>query len=163
MGDDPLNRLADIDLPAPPHWQPVLTAFGAAAVLVPVLGWLVWRAAARRRRPRGSGMSASRRAAARIDAVRRSWENGEIDDREASYRLACTLRLGLGLDQLDGRCPPALAAHRPQWNATVAALARLRYEPAPEEARLRAGDFARIKDWLDLAGRAAHPEQAGPP
>lgn len=160
MGD-PLKRLADIDLPAPPHWQPVLAGLAAAAVLIPAFGWLAWRAWRRRGGPR-TGPSAPRRAAARIDAARRCWEDGEIDDREASYRLACALRLGLGMDQLEGRCPPALAAHRTQWNTTVAALARLRYEPAPA-ARLRAEDFARIKDWLERAGRTAHPGQAGSP
>lgn len=154
MGDDPLSRLADIDLPGPPDWQPVLTALGAAVVLAPAMVWVTWHLW--RRVPRRGAAPAAERAAARLDALRRRWEGGEIDDREASYRLAALLRLGLGMDQLDGHCPPALTADRTQWAKTVAALGRLRYEPSPA-ARLQAEDFARIKTWVTAAGAPAQP------
>ncbi len=103
-GRRPISRLADIELPGPPDWQPVLTALGAAVVLAPAIVWLTWHLWRRVHR-RGAAPAAAR-AAARLDALRRRWEGGEMDDREASYRLAALLRLGLGLDQLDGTAPP---------------------------------------------------------
>lgn len=159
MGDDPLSRLADIDLPTPPDWQPLTTALGAAAVLAAAVGWLMWRLW-RRHGQRRTESPPGRRAVDRVDAVRGRWEAGEIDDREASYRLASALRLGLGLDQLDARCPPGLAGEETQWGGTVAALGRLRYEPS-SAARLRPEDFARIRQWLIAAGHVAGP-QRGP-
>lgn len=153
MGGNPLNRLADIDLPAPPDWQPLLTALGAAIVLAAALAWLAWRLW------RHPGAPPPRQAAAQIDAVRRRWETGQIDDREASYRLASAIRLGLGMDQLDEHCPPALAAQAAQWRTIMTRLTALRYEPRPA-ARLRAEDFADLKTWLSAAGQTAEPRQA---
>lgn len=146
MGNDPLSRLADIDLPAPPDWQPWLLGAGAVLVLTPPalwLGWRLWRRLTRRRASR----IAPRLAAAQIDGLLHRWREGGIDDREAGYRLAAVLRLGLGMDQLDERCPTALAAYRGQWAETVAALSRLRYRATPAGG-LRTDDFLRIKGWL---------------
>ena len=154
MVDDPLDKLADIELPAPPHWQPLLTGIAAALVIIASAAWLglrLWR------RHRTAAMSPTQRALAHIDALLGEWQRGLMDDREASYRLAALLRLGLGLAQLDVHCPTPLSRDKLQWSRTVAALQRLRYEAAPA-VRLEEEEFARIKAWI--AAAAAQPLSA---
>lgn len=144
MGDDPLARLADIELPAPPHWQPWITGMAVAVTVIAVasgLGIYLWR------RRREKAVSPTQGALAQIDALLSDWRGGRLDDREASYRLAALLRLGLGLEQLDVHCPATLAGDKQQWGRTVAALQRLRYEQAPA-VTLQEEEFARIKAWI---------------
>jgi len=154
MGDDPLTRLADIELPAPPHWQPLLTGIAAALVAFALALWLglrLWR------RYRADTASPPQRALAQIDGLLGDWRHGHIDDREASYRLAALLRLGLGLEQLDVHCPAALSRDKLQWGHTVAALQHLRYEATPA-MRLHEEEFVRVKEWISAAAAHATPE-----
>ncbi len=151
MVDDPLAKLADIELPAPPHWQPLLIGIAAALtaiILAAGLGLHLWR------RQRRDAASPARRALAQVDALLGKWRSGQLGDREASYRLAALLRMGLGLEQLDVHCPATLSRDRQQWGLTVAALQRLRYEATPA-AKLREEEFARIRTWI--AAAAAQP------
>lgn len=149
MGDDPLARLADIELPAPPHWQPWITGMAAALTVIAVvsgLGAYLWR------RQRAATVSPQRQALSQLDALLNDWRSGRLDDREASYRLAALLRLGLGLDQLGVHCPAALADDKQQWGRTVTALQRLRYEKAPNTP-LQEEEFAHVKAWIAAATR----------
>lgn len=154
MGSDPLSRLADIDLPAPPDWQPLLLAVGLTVVLLPLSLWLGRRLWHRWRERR---MSAAQQALREIDPLLCHWQRREIDDREAGYRLAALLRLGLGMDQVDEHCPPPLSRHRAQWGETIGTLQRVRYQATPS-SRLRPEDFMRVRQWLTAAGRPPHRE-----
>ena len=146
MGDDPLTRLADIELPAAPDWQPLMLTTALAVLLVVATGWWLWRMVRRSR----AGTAPRRSAGAHVDTLLQHWQSASMDDREASYHLANTQRLGLGLDQLDSRCPAALAGCEDQWQATLALLQRLRYQRAPN-AQLSSDDFLRIRQWVTLA------------
>lgn len=151
MDGNPLSKLADIDLPPAPDWQPFITgaAVGVVAVLL-VLGGTIylWR----RRRRASAAPAAPRRALGRFEQLARLWRDKRLDDRETSYRLAALLRLSLAVEQLDERCPAVLVRHREQWDATVALLQRLRYQRSPS-ARLREEDFQHIRQWLETAAR----------
>lgn len=156
MGDDPLARLADIELPAPPHWQPWITGMAAAVTVIAAvagLGIYLWR------RRGTTSISPRQQTLTQIDGLLQAWRRAQLDDREASYRLAALLRLGLGLEQLDVHCPAALSHDKQQWGRTVTALQRLRYEQTPA-APLQEEEFARVKAWIATASRppaAAHP------
>jgi hypothetical protein len=158
MGDDTLSKLADIELPAPPHWRPWLTGLAVAFAAITAAAWLgltLWR------RRRTAAVSAPQRALMQIDRLLQDWRRGHLDDRAASYHLAALLRLGLGLAQLDVHCPAAVPDKR-QWGRTVAALQRQRYEAAPTAA-LQEEEFARAKAWIAAAAAQPPSVPAYPP
>jgi hypothetical protein len=150
-GAETLAALADIELPAPPDWRPVMllaTALllCAAAALIIHLRSRPRRAAPSSAPAAGSGRQVSGEALARLDRLRREWSSGTIDARAAAYRLGTLLRLGLGLPQLHAAAPPA-GLDGKEWLETLALLQALRYAPASTQA-LTLEIFARAQRWL---------------
>ena len=136
-----VQRLADIAPPPPPDWRPLW--WGAAALLLLLaLGFLFMR---RPGRP-----DPRRLALRRLDCLERDWRKGHCPDRQAAYRLAALLRLGLGLTDL--RHPPL---PDDEWQAFIARLDAVRYRPAPT-VRLEEAQFLLARRWLTTE----HP--AGP-
>jgi hypothetical protein len=156
--NDSLAALADIELPAPPDWRPLI-ALAAAALAVVVAAIVVY---ARRRRAPAARLSTDRaetgpRAALlRLERLQREWSAGAIDARAAAYRLVTLLRLGLALPQLHPAAPPT-GLNETEWRETLCLLQDLRYRPAPEHA-LTGEVFARAHDWLN---RRAAPVGSG--
>jgi hypothetical protein len=158
--NDNLAALADIELPAPPDWRPLIAL--AAAALAIVIAALVVYARRRRASPAASlaadqAETGPRAALLRLERLQREWSAGAIDARAAAYRLVTLLRLGLALPQLHPAAPPA-GLNETEWRETLCLLQDLRYRPAPEHA-LTGEVFARAHDWLRRCG--APDESAG--
>jgi hypothetical protein len=155
--NDPLAALADIELPDPPaawmpEWLMLVIAIAAAAVVV--LGLAAHRRGARKAAASAPPPAPARaEARRRLDRLRRDWQAGGIDDREAAYRLCALLRIGLGLPQLDPASPPR-SAEPAEWAGMMAELRRLRYRPA--ERGLEARLFDRAAEWLAAPEVRAH-------
>jgi len=156
-GAQSLAALADIELPAPPDWWPVIGL--AAALLLFAAGVLTTHLRSRTRRGTspllltpalspgaGEGEDDSREARTRLERLRQEWLAGAVDARAAAYRLGTLLRLGLGLPQLLPAAPPAGLAPR-EWRETLALLHELRYAPVPART-LTEETFARARRWL---------------
>ncbi len=150
-----LSRLADIELPAAPDWQPFIIAAAViiAITLILTAAWLAWRS---RKHSTGNRQTATPIATAqtRLEQIRMDWQAGKMDDREAAYRLATLLRLGLGLPQLTSECPAHLAANQTAWRDMLHLFEQLRYQQAPQ-VTLTLEVFQRAKNWLASAGRDA--------
>lgn len=155
------QKLADVEAPPPPEWQPLISASVTVAVAV-VLAVALIRLRSRRAHP-AKAADASREALHQLQQLQRAWQRGESDDQESAYRLATLLRLGLGLDQLTETPPPALSAEAQPWRELMQQLNRLRYQPpAVHEDEGQGGDeigaqltpdsFARIERWLRQGG-----------
>ncbi len=143
-----LSQLADI-LPPP--------APGGASWLLPVIGIAVIVAAlvlvwfVKNRRPRKPALPA-REAQQRLAALRAAWQARTLTDREAAYRLAAVLRLGLSLPQLTPRTRPSAVDDEALWRETLTQLQALRYrEQAP--LTLPPHCFDRAERWLAAARR----------
>jgi hypothetical protein len=153
-----LATLADIELPAPPEWRPlILFAIG----LLVLIGMLTGLWFSLRRRGQTAGTPPTRpslqaEALTRLAALRKAWETGIIDDREAGFRLGAMLRLGLGLPQLHATPPPG-SADPLHWTQFVDELRQVRYRP--DRRRLTPAHFDQARDWLCAA--AAHQDAAG--
>ena len=149
-GADPLATLADIELPAPPDWRPLIAAVG---LLLLFAAWaLVLYIRARKRdsipaHPRPPAPETGPRAAlAQLEQLRLEWCSGVLDARTAAYRIGALLRLGLDLPQLLPAAPPA-GLDDEEWRETLQLLQSLRYPQAPAQA-LPPELFDRAQRWL---------------
>ena len=144
-----LSRLADIELPAPPNWQPLLIAGGAIiiALMLIVLTRLYIRHKKKSSSDTGLHLDPALAAHLQLQQLIHDWQSHAINDREAAYRLVTLLRLGLGLPQLTHTCPPHIAADQQAWQETVALCTHLRYQPAPITP-LSLETFQRAGQWL---------------
>lgn len=143
-----LSRLADIELPAAPNWQPLVITVAVIATLTAILiaARLVWRSRRRRADDRQTATPLAM-AQTRLEQTRRNWQAGEIDDREAAYRLATLLRLGLGLPQLPHEHPAHIPVAPSEWREITQLLERLRYQQSSQE-RLSPEMFQHLGRWL---------------
>jgi len=144
-----LQQLADVLPPPAPDgywiaWFLVLVVVTAAAG-----GW--WRM--RRRRTR-DGLAPAHEARRRLRALRDAWQSQSVADRDAAYRLANLLRLGLRLPQLTPERRPATVADAGAWERTLTELHALRYRRAVGSA-LSARCFDLADEWLATAQREA--------
>ena len=143
-----LGRLADIELPAPPDWQPLLIT-GGVIIIVLMLAVLL-RLTIRRRKKisaynsRNSEVTLTARL--KLQQLINDWQSHTSSDREAAYRLTTLLRLGLSLPQLTDTCPPHLADQQ-SWQDTVRLCANLRYQKKPV-THLSLEVFQRVEQWL---------------
>lgn len=153
---DPLAALADIELPAPPDWRPMIVLTAAVLLLILAGALIIHR---RRRRQRNALISpltrspvtgerdgTLREALARLDRLQREWSSGAVDARAAAYRLGALLRIGLGMPQLHPASPPSNPDAR-EWRETLTLLQGLRYAPRPSHA-LTHETFERARRWL---------------
>ncbi len=136
-----LQRLADIAPPPPLHWQ----ALDAFALLALALGLPLAFVLYRRLRARPAGPR--RQALRRLRRLEADWRGGRCDDRQAAYRLATLLRLGLGLSSLDEAPLPAR-----EWRPFLDLLEALRYRPTPTR-RLEEAHFRQARRWLTTTRR----------
>ena len=143
--DEALQKMADVIPPAPPDY----TAwwFGALAVVAiaaAATAALLWR---RQYRKRPVTVSARTAAQRQLQQLCSAWKTNEVGDRDAAYRLAAILRLGLGLPQLSEAPPPSVADDAALWRETLRQLHAQRYAAAgapPLEAAL----FDHAQRWL---------------
>jgi hypothetical protein len=147
---DPLAALADIELPdAPGSAGSALLAIVIAAAVVALSVAIVLRHRQGKHEPIPPQSPApGREARRRLDALHADWLAGELDDREAAYRICAVLRIGLHLAQLmPSRPPPHIQAD--EWAGIVERLQILRYRPAGRGLDEKV--FERIAGWLAAA------------
>ena len=144
-----LNRLADIELPAPPDWQPLLTASGTIIIAL-MLIVLVRLYILRRKKNsiyNNKNSDPALTARLKLQQLIKNWKSHTLTDREAAYQLTTLLRLGLGLPQITPLSPPHLAADQQAWQETVSLCTRLRYHPT-SGMQLSLEVFQRAEQWL---------------
>lgn len=142
-----LQQLADVLPPPAPGWGWAIAAASVAVLLTVAVSW--WWMSSRRRSDRDI---AAPEARLRLRELRMAWRSRQVDDREAAYRLATLLRLGLGLTQLTSSLRPAAIAEARDWDRTLRELDRLRYCDAIGTA-LSPDCFDRAERWLAAAQR----------
>ncbi len=128
--DKLLIRMADIEVPPPPDWAPVLL-YGMLIILLLVLAIAIalawwWRKTARAQQRPVTQQELS--AQHKLEMLQAQWQSGSLPDREAAYRLATILRLGLGLSQLTANCPKHLCHNKKAWLSAIAFLDNIRYQ-----------------------------------
>jgi hypothetical protein len=148
---DVLNKMADIELPAPPDWRPVIIiGITSLIVLVAILRmWYSRRRIQKRHNPHTDIMQSGRV----LEEIKNLWSAGRISDREASYRLTTLLRLELGLAQLPVTCPAELANDSTDWESTIQLFNQLRYKKTAT-MKLSAEEFNFVKRLLKHSGDA---------
>ena len=122
---------------------------GIVCLLVAVVGlWFM------RKRLLRKTSSPAREAQRRIKALSTAWQTHKLSDREAAYRLATLLRLGLALPQLNTQVPPSMVEDHTSWRETLEQLHALRYR---DEAGLSLSSqcFEYTARWLAAAQRQA--------
>ncbi len=145
-----LNRLADIELPAPPDWQPLLITSGIiTACLLAIVTWLYIR---RRKTPHADNKvtgyaSPALTAQIKLQQLINNWQSHAISEREAAYQLTTLLRLGMNLPQFTPDCPAHLASEQQAWHETAMICTSLRYQKT-STIRLSLEIFQRAEQWL---------------
>ncbi len=127
--DKLLIRMADIEVPSPPDWTPALLSgmlIILLLVLVIALAWW-WRKTARAQQHHPV-IKHELPAHHQLEILQAQWQSGSLPDREAAYRLATILRLGLGLSQLTANCPKHLCHKKKAWLSAIAFLDNIRYQ-----------------------------------
>jgi hypothetical protein len=146
-----LSQLADI-LPPPapggPDWM-LLVLVGIVCVLAAAVIVWFWKKHHSRRI-----ILPAREARQRLAALRSAWQSHTLSDREAAYRLATLLRLGLALPQLNMQDRPNMVEDDASWRETLELLHALRYR---DQAGLSLSSqcFERAARWLAAAHRQA--------
>lgn len=158
-----LNRLADIELPSPPDWQPLLIA-GGAVIGVLILTALIYIYIQRREKTRSDdnarpdpAIDPAIIAQEKLQQLIADWQSCAIDDREAAYRLATLLRLGLALPQITRQRPDTVAADQHIWQETIEMCEQLRYQQMPGR-HLSLEILQRAEQWLTNASQTV-PEK----
>lgn len=139
-----LSKMADIELPAPPDWQPVLFVIITLTLLL-AAGLIVWRSIRHNKTP--TSHANIKQSDEVLEELRQQWSAGHITDREASYRLSTLLRLSLGLPQLSTACPANITNDAAVWEKTIRHLHYLRYGKTVQE-KLSSEDFNNAGKWL---------------
>jgi len=145
-----LSQLADILPPPAPGASWMLLVTGSAVVIVAVLALVRFL---KNHRPRKNALPA-REAQQRLGTLRAAWQARTISDREAAYRLATLLRLGLALPQLTPQLRPAAVDDEALWRETLNQLHALRYRDR-SSSDLSPQCFDRAERWLAAAQRQA--------
>jgi len=148
-----LDRLADVQLPAEPVLWPLFVFIGTALTITALI-YLRYR---RQPSPATEPNSNAQQALERLTIVESAWTNGDIDAREAAYRLSTLLRLGLNLPQLNHRRPPAVDNNQ-VWQQTLTLFNQLRYQPHTAQ-QLTNHTFEQLRLWLSTSQHANRGEQ----
>jgi hypothetical protein len=147
-----LSQLADI-LPPPapggPDWL-LLGMIGGICCLV-IVAALLWFIK-KHYSPRSN--SPTREARRRLAALRDEWQSHTLTDREAAYRLATLLRLGLAVPQLSTHIRPSTVKDETLWRGTLEQLQALRYRNESAHS-LSPQCFDHAERWLTTAQRQA--------
>lgn len=139
---DLLRQLADIELPPMPNYDSIIWGvIGLITLLVACA--IVWRRLHKIAQPAHKATV----ALIKLQEVEILWRTKALTPRETAFRLACLLRLGLGLAQLTGDCPASLKTYRQSWSDTITMLDQIRY-PAQIPTDLPYSTFEVIRQWL---------------
>ncbi|MBI5451724.1 MAG: hypothetical protein HY940_10255 [Gammaproteobacteria bacterium] len=139
-----LPQLADLDLPVAPAVWPLVLAITLLILALLLLWWFIWQ-----RKHSTLPTPVTHSALAVIQQIRQQWQLGAIDPREAAYRLATALRLGLNLSRLQADAPPPRLPAA-QWRAALQRLDALRY-PTQSGGDIDDGLFDLITGLLTAA------------
>lgn len=139
-----LSQLADI-LPPPPPSGLDWILLGIVCLLVAVGSLWFLKKRLSRKAP-----SPARQAQRRIKALSTAWQAHKLSDREAAYRLATLLRMGLTLPQLSAHVRPNAVEDDVTWRETLKQLHALRYQDHPNSS-LSNQYFERAERWLAAA------------
>jgi len=153
---DLLTKIADIELPAPPDWWPVITGIVAVTLIIVIFGLLTWRIIKGSKKLDDTSTFTIGHSHVLLERLQDEWSRGRISDREASYQLSTLLRLGLGLPQLTPHCPASLKTDTTVWEETIRIFNQLRYQKIPE-TRLAPDIFSNAKKWL-MSAAADHAD-----
>jgi len=144
---DILNKMADIEIPVPPDWQPVILAASIVLVIGFAVCLIIWQNT-RRNRKQDISLPVNIRHSNRVlEELKDQWATGRITDREASYQLSTLLRLGLGLSQLSSDCPADITGDAITWKKTIRLFNQLRYRKITL-TKLSQDEFDIVKKWL---------------
>lgn len=146
-----LSQLADI-LPPPvpegPDWMLLgMIGFVCLVAVVTLLLFVKWRHSRQDTSP-------AREAQRRLTALRNAWQARTLSDREAAYRLAALLRLGLALPQLSMQQNPHAVEDETSWSEILQRLYALRYRDQ-SGISLSSQCFECAEHWLANAQRQA--------
>ena len=157
-----LKLLADIMLPPAQDWTPL---WWAASFILPALlsTLVVFLAHKRRRKDIAPQTGPSSTPLEELNRIEQEWQSGTLKPRDAAYRLATVLRIGMGLAQLTQQRPPSItgagaqaansgttdAAQDAHWQRVVDGLERIRYRP--DGGQVDAQWFDWIRAWLQSA------------
>lgn len=144
---DPLSNLADIEMPAPPDWWPVIIAAIVATLIIVTLGLFIRHMIKGKNNQRDSSIMTTEQGHLLLDQLEKEWRQGKVNDREASYQLSTLLRLGLGLPQLTPHCPASLKTDTSVWEETIMIFNQLRYKKMPQ-TQLTPDIFKKVSGWL---------------
>jgi hypothetical protein len=140
---DPINQLADVELPFPPDWSAWIAAGAMIVVLSALLAaHLYWR----RRGGALPGVTAES-PAMELQRLDTAWLGQRLAAREYAYRLAALLCHVLRVPQLPRECPSAISDGRSAWPEIVAALEQLRYRQH-EVMTLSEDQLTWIREWI---------------
>ena len=146
-----LSQLADI-LPPPapggPDWLLLIVAGIICILAAAVLVWFWMKHHSQRIK------LPAQEAQRRLAALRSAWQSRTLGDREAAYRLATLLRLGLTLPQLNIQGRPSMVDDDNSWRETLELLHALRYRDQTELS-LTSQSFEHAARWLAAAQRQA--------
>jgi len=143
-----LNSIADIELPAPPNWQPAILI----GIIIFILLFLMLLILQQRSKLIKNKIYKHHQHSAleQLEKIQQHWKIKSINNRETAYQLAAVLRLGLKLEQLQANaCPNILIAQRTTWHDTVTQLNKLRYQ-SHQKDEIESHTFAHIQHWLSL-------------
>lgn len=140
--DEIAAAMADIVLPPAPDWRPAIAV--GAAIAVVAIALAAWRIQQRARR---ACSPVDSDAVAHLDELHQAWAARVVDDREAGYRLAALLRVGLGLRQLRSDSPPRVVTDPNEWANILTLLEHLRYRRRADTG-LSSQVFGRARRWL---------------
>jgi len=138
------RQLADIEMPPAPDWQPLLITAGVLIVFIAV-ALMLYRVNRQKTHPT-ENIAAS--AIAELNKLQQQWQQKELNDHHAAYRLCTLLRIGLQLRQLTATPPQQLASQASQWQSTIEQLKQLRYDHNTNN-QLNSDIFEQIRAWLN--------------
>ena len=164
-----LSLLADIVLPPAQDWTPL--EWAAFFILPALLATLVVFLARKRRQQNIAPQSAQTSTPLQeLMRIEQEWHNGTLKPRDAAYRIAAVLRIGMDVVQLTRQLPPSImgagaqtadsgttrdAAQDARWQQLIDGLERIRY--CPDGGQIDVQWFQWIRDWL----QTKEPDHAG--
>ena len=139
------QRLAAIEMPPPPNWQPYI--IGAVVITITIALCVSILLLRRKHSPQPQSINISQAALGRLDQLHDSWQTGKLNDQHTAYQLAAILRLGLKLKQLTTQPPANLNKDKINWQHTVQLLQTLRYAKQ-KNTKLNNQTFEQVRLWL---------------
>jgi len=142
------KQLADIDMPPPPDWGPTYLVIGLLFIITLIATALQLRHRYRQQHTTGVKAAPRHYALTRLEELETSWRTGHCDPQTVGFRLATTLRLGLGLTRLD--ITPPIEVDPDEWRQLYQTLYQLRYTSPVDPALINQALFDQARHYLTL-------------